>query len=54
MPTAMLYPAHRAVDVELECNPLVVSADGALAVDVRARVQLAPARVAEPSLRGAR
>jgi acetyl-CoA synthetase (ADP-forming) len=39
--------------VEVECNPLVVSAAGAVAVDVRARVEPAAAAVPEPSLRPA-
>jgi citrate lyase gamma subunit len=42
--------AHHEV-VELECNPLVVSSRGALAVDVRARVEVAAPRAPEPSLR---
>jgi acetate---CoA ligase (ADP-forming) len=36
---------------EIECNPLVVSAAGAVAVDVRARVERADAPAPEPSLR---
>ncbi len=36
---------------EIECNPLVVSPHGAMAVDVRAHVEPAPARPPEPSLR---
>ena len=46
-----LMEAHAEI-AELECNPLVVSTSGAVAVDVRARVQAAPARPPEPSLRG--
>jgi acyl-CoA synthetase (NDP forming) len=45
-----LMEAHHEV-VELECNPLVVSSRGALAVDVRARVEVAAPRPPEPSLR---
>jgi succinyl-CoA synthetase beta subunit len=45
-----LMEAHHEV-AELECNPLVVSAHGALAVDVRARVEVAVQPAPEPSLR---
>ena len=45
-----LMEAHHEV-VELECNPLVVSPHGAVAVDVRVRVELATPRAPEPSLR---
>jgi acetyl coenzyme A synthetase (ADP forming)-like protein len=44
-----LAEAHQEV-VELECNPLVVSAEGAVAVDARVRIEPAPARPPEPSL----
>jgi acetate---CoA ligase (ADP-forming) len=44
-----LTEAHHEV-VELECNPLVVSAEGAVAVDARVRIEPAPARAPEPSL----
>jgi acyl-CoA synthetase (NDP forming) len=37
--------------VEIEINPLIVSREGALAVDVRARVASVPPEVPEPSLR---
>jgi acyl-CoA synthetase (NDP forming)/GNAT superfamily N-acetyltransferase len=47
-----LMEAHHEI-AEIECNPLMVSPDGALAVDVRARVERAVARPPEPSLRGA-
>lgn len=46
-----LVETHHEV-VELECNPLVVSPRGVMAVDVRARVEPVPARAPEPSLRG--
>jgi hypothetical protein len=42
--------AHPEV-AELECNPLVVSPGGAIAVDVQARVEVTPLRAPEPSLR---
>ena len=47
-----LMEAHHEI-VELECNPLIVSPDGAVAVDVRARVEIPPAHASEPSLRPA-
>jgi acetyl coenzyme A synthetase (ADP forming)-like protein len=47
-----LMDAHHEI-AELECNPLLVSAAGAVAVDVRARVAIAPLRAPEPSLRPA-
>ena len=48
----LLVEAHHEI-AELECNPLVVSPDGALAVDVRARVEIPPAHAPEPSLQPA-
>jgi hypothetical protein len=45
-----LMEAHHEI-AELGCNPLVVSPKGAIAVDVRARVQVPPAHAPEPSLR---
>jgi acyl-CoA synthetase (NDP forming) len=42
-----LTEAHHEI-AEVECNPLVVSAEGALAVDARVRIE--PARAPEPSL----
>jgi succinyl-CoA synthetase beta subunit len=45
-----LMEAHPEV-AELECNPLVVSPGGAVAVDVRARVDIMRLRAPEPSLR---
>jgi acetyl coenzyme A synthetase (ADP forming)-like protein len=45
-----LVDAHHEI-VEVECNPLIVSATGAVAVDVRARVEPAPSAAPEPSLR---
>ncbi len=45
-----LMEAHHEI-AEIECNPLIVSPDGALAVDVRARVERAATRTPEPSLR---
>jgi acyl-CoA synthetase (NDP forming) len=47
-----LMDAHHEI-AELECNPLVASAAGAVAVDVRARVEVAAAHAPEPSLRPA-
>jgi acetate---CoA ligase (ADP-forming) len=47
-----LMEAHPEV-AELECNPLVVSPGGAVAVDVRARVEIARTPAPEPSLRAA-
>ncbi|MGZ4277046.1 MAG: bifunctional acetate--CoA ligase family protein/GNAT family N-acetyltransferase [Solirubrobacteraceae bacterium] len=44
-----LVEAHHEI-VEVECNPLVVSPNGAVAVDVRARVDVPPAHAPEPSL----
>jgi acetate---CoA ligase (ADP-forming) len=44
-----LMETHHEV-AELECNPLVVSADGAVAVDARVRIEPAPAVRPEPSL----
>jgi acetate---CoA ligase (ADP-forming) len=45
-----LAEAHHEI-VEIEVNPLIVSASGALAVDVRARVEPAAPPTPEPSLR---
>jgi acetate---CoA ligase (ADP-forming) len=45
-----LTEAHHEV-VEVECNPLVVSERGAVAVDARVRVELAQPQPPEPSLR---
>jgi acetate---CoA ligase (ADP-forming) len=45
-----LADAHPEV-VELECNPLIASPAGCLAVDARIRVQPAPVRPPEPALR---
>jgi succinyl-CoA synthetase beta subunit len=45
-----LTDAHHEV-VEVECNPLVVSERGAVAVDARVRVEPAPLQPPEPSLR---
>ncbi len=36
--------------VELDCNPLIASADGAVIVDARVRVEVAPLPVPMPSL----
>jgi succinyl-CoA synthetase beta subunit len=47
-----LAEAHPEI-AELECNPLVVSPEGAVAVDVRARVETPSPRSPEPSLRPA-
>jgi acyl-CoA synthetase (NDP forming) len=44
-----LTEAHHEV-AEFECNPLVVSAEGAVAIDARVRVEPAPPRRPEPSL----
>jgi succinyl-CoA synthetase beta subunit len=44
-----LTEAHHEI-VEVECNPLVVSTAGAVAVDARVRVEPAPPRRPEPSL----
>jgi acetate---CoA ligase (ADP-forming) len=44
-----LTEAHHEI-IEIECNPLVVSAEGALAVDARVRVEAAPPAPPEPSL----
>jgi acetate---CoA ligase (ADP-forming) len=46
-----LTEAHHEV-IEVECNPFVVSPDGALAVDARVRIEPAPEQAPEPSLRG--
>ncbi len=48
-----LVEAHHEI-AEIECNPLIVSPDGAVAVDVRARVEVVAARAPEPSLRTTR
>jgi acyl-CoA synthetase (NDP forming)/RimJ/RimL family protein N-acetyltransferase len=42
--------AHEEI-VEIEINPLIVSPSGAAAVDVRARIAIAPPATPEPSLR---
>lgn len=47
-----LMEAHHEI-AEIECNPLIVSPDGAIAVDARARVEQASPRAPEPSLRPA-
>jgi acetyl coenzyme A synthetase (ADP forming)-like protein len=47
---AALAEAHPQV-AEIECNPLVVTPDGAVAVDARVRVEVAQPRAPEPSLR---
>jgi acetate---CoA ligase (ADP-forming) len=44
-----LTEAHHEI-VEVECNPLVVSPAGAVAVDARVRIEHAPPRRPEPSL----
>ena len=44
-----LTEAHHEV-AEVECNPLVVSTDGAVAVDARVRIEPPPPRRPEPSL----
>lgn len=44
--------AHHEI-ADKECNPLMVSAQGAVAVDVRARVEVPPSHAPEPSLRAA-
>jgi acetate---CoA ligase (ADP-forming) len=49
---SLLVETHHEI-AELECNPLVVSPDGAVAVDVRARVEVAAPHRPEPSLRPA-
>jgi len=36
---------------QLECNSIVVSPEGAVAVDLRARVEVMSERAPEPSLR---
>jgi acyl-CoA synthetase (NDP forming) len=46
-----LVEAHPQV-AELECNPVVVTAAGALVVDVRARVHAVPGRPPSPSVDG--
>jgi succinyl-CoA synthetase beta subunit len=46
---AALAEAHPQV-VEIECNPLVVSPTGAVAVDARVRVNEPAGRRPEPSL----
>jgi acyl-CoA synthetase (NDP forming) len=46
---AALADAHPQV-AEIECNPLVVSATGAVAVDARVRVNEPAARPPQPSL----
>ncbi len=50
MRLAALAEAHPQV-AEIECNPLLVSPAGAVAVDARVRVGKAPPRAPEPSLR---
>jgi acetate---CoA ligase (ADP-forming) len=45
-----LVEAHEEI-AEVEVNPLIVSPEGALAVDVRARVALVRPATPEPSLR---
>jgi acyl-CoA synthetase (NDP forming) len=45
-----LAEAHHEV-VEIECNPLVVTQNGALAVDARVRIEPATPQAPEPSLR---
>ena len=45
-----LMDAHHEV-AEIECNPLIVTPQGAIAVDVRARVAATVPRTPEPSLR---
>jgi acetate---CoA ligase (ADP-forming) len=47
-----LAEAHPEI-AQLECNPLVVSPGGAVAVDVRARVEIPSTHSPEPSLRRA-
>ena len=47
-----LMEAHHEI-AEIECNPLLVSADGVVAVDVRARVARVAAPAQTPSLRRA-
>ena len=47
-----MMEAHHEI-AELDCNPLVASPDGAVAVDVRARVETAPAHAPQPSLKSA-
>ncbi|MDO8188526.1 GNAT family N-acetyltransferase [Conexibacter sp. JD483] len=47
---AALADAHPEI-AEIECNPLVVTPSGALAVDARVRVAPAPERLPEPALR---
>jgi acetate---CoA ligase (ADP-forming) len=44
-----LTESHHEV-LEIECNPFVVSAKGAVAVDARVRIEHAPGRSPEPSL----
>ena len=44
-----LVEAHPEI-VELDCNPVLVSPQGALVVDARVRVEVAPARPPMPSL----
>jgi len=44
-----LMEAHHEI-AELECNPLIVSPDGAVAVDARARVEIVSEHAPEPSL----
>jgi acyl-CoA synthetase (NDP forming) len=44
-----LTEAHHEV-AEIECNPLMVSPEGAVAVDARVRVEAAPPVPPEPSL----
>ena len=46
-----LVSAHPQI-AELECNPVVVTPDGATSVDIRARVQPVPARPPSPSVAG--
>jgi WD40 repeat protein len=43
--------ARHAEVVEIECNPLIVGSSGAVAVDVRVRVEPAPMAPPEPSVR---
>ena len=47
-----MMEAHHEI-AEIDCNPLVASPDGAVAVDVRARVETPPAHAPQPSLKSA-
>src|SRR5262249_2010122 len=49
---AALADAHPAI-AELDCNPVIVSRDGALAIDARVRVAPPAARPPVPALNGA-